>query len=86
MTQINVGAENAPQVLVFQMQVTNDAFVPNPVPEVVRLLRKYADAIEQNNSLRGAEFIDINGNRCGHCMVVGKVAEELPPIESVVSA
>lgn len=72
---VEVKVESVAQALVFNMTLGSAAFQPNPVPEIARLLRKYADTIEQHNALRGGKFIDINGNACGDLMVIGQTAE-----------
>ena len=42
----------------------NDAFKPDPVPEIVRLLRTAATALEHEHPETGT-LIDKNGNRVG---------------------
>lgn len=64
--------DSKPQAIVFKMDLATSAFDNNPEVEVARLLRKYVDAIEENKTLRGARFIDINGNSCGELMVINK--------------
>ena len=41
----------------------NAAFEPDPIPEVVRILRRLADDIEGHNDCESIR--DINGNRVG---------------------
>lgn len=43
----------------------NAAFADDPRPEIVRILRKYADQLERDETDGHAKLRDINGNTVG---------------------
>lgn len=56
-----------------QINVGNDAFQPAPEPELARILRKLADAIEASGDIENvtAPLYDINGGFVGYLTVYG---------------
>jgi hypothetical protein len=49
--------------ITIRIDTKNDAFKPNPEPELARVLRKMADEIDNGEILIIPR--DINGNACG---------------------
>lgn len=50
------------------ISIGNDAFKPDPAPEIVRILRAAADELEQGGPIIGNAIFDANGNRVGQFM------------------
>lgn len=52
------------------IRTNNDAFQPDPAPEVVRILRELADRLEAQGldtfqAIDVWSLYDVNGNKCG---------------------
>lgn len=54
-----------------QIDMGNDAFVPDPGPEVARILREAATMIERG-AWEGRKVRDINGNTVGDWKTTGR--------------
>jgi hypothetical protein len=52
----------------------NDAFQPDPAPELVAILRSVADRLEAGGLTEGFTFAvrDSNGNRVGSCTLINE--------------
>lgn len=58
---------------VIEIETDNDAFLPNPNDETVRILQELCCVLEQEEPAARALF-DVNGNRVGRAYVArGKV-------------
>ena len=51
------------------IDTNNDAFRPDPAPEVARILRRIAEELESGREPSVPR--DINGNRCGNIIIEG---------------
>ena len=58
-----------PPVLTITIGMGNDAFHPDPVPEVCRALRTLIGIFTQAGAVEGTEVTDANGNRIGEAVV-----------------
>ncbi|MGH9238790.1 MAG: hypothetical protein ACRD3G_12195 [Vicinamibacterales bacterium] len=56
------------------IDMDNDAFHPEPGPEIARILRQLADAADRelitNNAGQVCVLRDVNGNHCGDVKVL----------------
>ena len=48
-----------------QIETDNDAFYPDPGPELARILRKLADRLEGGDLAESVRLMDYNGNAVG---------------------
>ncbi len=55
-----------PETIVIEIETENDAFTPDPYPEVARILREIADSLGPGGHLPSV-LRDVNGNRIGRC-------------------
>jgi hypothetical protein len=63
MVKININTEND----AFQMGGNESPYFRNQ--EVVRILRKLADNLEENITAKNIVLLDINGNSVGNCII-----------------
>lgn len=63
MVKITINTEND----AFQMGGNKSAYFRNM--EVVRILRKLADNLEENITAKNIVLLDINGNSVGNCII-----------------
>ena len=48
-----------------EIETDNDAFAPEPGPELARILRELADKLDAGTVPESVRLRDINGNTCG---------------------
>lgn len=52
-----------------KLDLDNDAFYPDPVPEVARILRQTAESVEDGVTYKSQTLYDVNGNDVGRYLL-----------------